>query len=156
MCPVIDLTVEPLSFERPGQRPFAVHLFSGPDSRPDGISATLRRVGWDALDVDKIHCESYNLLSDSTWCRLMAALRDGHIDAVILGPPCETFLRARKGPPGPRPLRSREHPYGLRCPHLSVEEFKQVTQGTYMALRPPPEYIHIKFPQRFRVFLYPI
>eukprot|EP00969_Alexandrium_andersonii_P366541 15468750-Alexandrium_andersonii.AAC.1 len=52
-----------------------------------------------------------------------------------MGTPCETFSRARTGPPGPRPLRSTEHLYGLPKDQLSPEEFEQVRLGTYFALQ---------------------
>eukprot|EP00969_Alexandrium_andersonii_P176449 7802546-Alexandrium_andersonii.AAC.1 len=33
-----------------------------------------------------------------------------------MGAPCETFSRARTGPPGPRPLRGVDHPQGAAQP----------------------------------------
>eukprot|EP00969_Alexandrium_andersonii_P018755 818732-Alexandrium_andersonii.AAC.1 len=36
-----------------------------------------------------------------------------------MGTPCETYSRARVGPPGPRPLRSARHIYGLPKSELS-------------------------------------
>eukprot|EP00969_Alexandrium_andersonii_P338954 14981552-Alexandrium_andersonii.AAC.1 len=52
-----------------------------------------------------------------------------------MGTPCETYSRARTGPPGPRPLRSPEHPYGLPKGMLSFEEVEQVRLGTYFTLQ---------------------
>eukprot|EP00969_Alexandrium_andersonii_P230786 10192963-Alexandrium_andersonii.AAC.1 len=52
-----------------------------------------------------------------------------------MGTPCETFSRARTGPPGPRPLRSSEFPYGLPKDALTPGEHEQVRLGTYFALQ---------------------
>eukprot|EP00969_Alexandrium_andersonii_P323712 14302671-Alexandrium_andersonii.AAC.1 len=52
-----------------------------------------------------------------------------------MGTPCETFSRARTGPPGPRPLRDASHLYGLPKERLSPAEFEQVRLGAYFALQ---------------------
>eukprot|EP00969_Alexandrium_andersonii_P062050 2734637-Alexandrium_andersonii.AAC.1 len=52
-----------------------------------------------------------------------------------MGTPCETFSRARAGPPGPRPLRDSGNLYGLPKDRLSPEEREQVRLGTYFALQ---------------------
>ena len=59
----------------------------------------------------------------------------GSMISFFFGTPCETFSRARTGPPGPRPLRSREHPYGLPKKDLTPPESEQVRLGTYFALQ---------------------
>eukprot|EP00969_Alexandrium_andersonii_P216233 9550894-Alexandrium_andersonii.AAC.1 len=53
-----------------------------------------------------------------------------------MGTPCETFSRARVGPPGPRPLRSPEHIYGLPKSELHPHEQEQVWLGAYFAMQP--------------------
>eukprot|EP00969_Alexandrium_andersonii_P227990 10068197-Alexandrium_andersonii.AAC.1 len=52
-----------------------------------------------------------------------------------MGTPCETFSRARVGPPGPRALRSPEHIYRLPKSELPPQEQEQVRLGTYFALQ---------------------
>eukprot|EP00969_Alexandrium_andersonii_P325213 14369922-Alexandrium_andersonii.AAC.1 len=52
-----------------------------------------------------------------------------------MGTPCETFSRARTGPPWPRPLRDSENLYGLPKDRLTPEEYEQVRLGAYFALR---------------------
>eukprot|EP00969_Alexandrium_andersonii_P248094 10963740-Alexandrium_andersonii.AAC.1 len=52
-----------------------------------------------------------------------------------MGTPCETFARARAGPPGPRPLRDLGHLYGLPKDQLSPAEYGQARLGTYFALQ---------------------
>eukprot|EP00969_Alexandrium_andersonii_P213612 9433003-Alexandrium_andersonii.AAC.1 len=52
-----------------------------------------------------------------------------------MGTPCETYSRARVGPPGPRPLRSARHIYGLPKSEITPAEQEQVRLGTYFALQ---------------------
>lgn len=62
--------------------------------------------------------------------------RAGCIGLVLFGPPCETWSSARHiqvDHGGPRPLRSRERPWGLR--RLSVAELKQFLTGTSLMVR---------------------
>ena len=54
---------------------------------------------------------------------------------MFFGTPCETFSRARTGPPGPRPLRDSQHLYGLPKEQLTYDEQKQVRAGTYFAVQ---------------------
>eukprot|EP00969_Alexandrium_andersonii_P081600 3596925-Alexandrium_andersonii.AAC.1 len=70
--------------------------------------------------------------------RLEGASPAGRLGALrlcITGAPCETFSRARAGPPGLRPLRGSEHLYGLPKDRLSPEGYEQVRLGTYFALQ---------------------
>lgn len=50
-----------------------------------------------------------------------------------MGPPCNTFSHARAVAPGPPPLRSVEHPYGL--PNLTPAQREQVRIGNLLAAR---------------------
>ena len=122
--------------------PTVLHLFSCPSKREDGIRAHLNTLGWDCSDADIINVteegadpDTQDLSRDPLWERIHLDLDAGQYAAVILGTPCETASRARTGPPGPRPLRSTEHIYGLPKAQLSPEENQQVRLGTYFALR---------------------
>ncbi len=79
--------------------------------------------------------DTQDLLQDHLWERLLQDLQRGQYHAVAMGTPCETASRARTGPPGPRPLRSSQHIYGLPKSMLSESEHTQVKQGTYFALQ---------------------
>ena len=110
--------------------------------RPDGLSAHLRTLGWDCVDVDVVNAslpgqssEDHDLNNISLWDRCAADLSSGRYAGVFMGTPCETASRARTGPPGPRPLRSPEHLYGLPRSQLSPEEYDQVSWGTFYALK---------------------
>ena len=53
--------------------------------------------------------------------------RDG--TTVFPGTPCETFSRARTGPPGPAPLRTGTHVYGRPKEELWPREYEQFRVG---------------------------
>ena len=126
----------------PPQTPCCLHLFSGDASRPDGIAAYLREAEWDTRDVDIVNASSdpqgsaaHDLSSDALWTELFESVAAGAFRCVFMGTPCETFSRARTGPPGPRPLRTAQSPYGLPRGSLTEREFEQVRLGTYFALQ---------------------
>ena len=111
--------------------------------RPDGVRALLAPLGWDCSDFDIVNvgifpelpASTHDLSRDDTWDQIFADLRKGEYSAVLAGTPCETASIARTGPPGPRPLRSPEHIYGLPRDQLTEEEYQQVRLGTYFALK---------------------
>ena len=78
---------------------------------------------------------AHDLSSDALWVELLEDVRKGVYQCVFMGTPCETFSRARRGPPGPRPLRSADLIYGLPKSALTEREFVQVRLGTYFALQ---------------------
>jgi len=121
--------------------PTVLHLFSGPTMRADGLRAHLASLGWDCSDHDIVNVSEdeplgqHDLSSDQLWSTITADLTQGQYAAVVMGTPCETASRARNGPPGPRPLRSAAHIYGLPKSQLTKAEHDQVRQGTYFALQ---------------------
>ena len=126
----------------PQRLPTLLHLFSGPTLRPDGVRAKLADIGWDCSDHDIVMAKElgeptavHDLSCDAVWEQIHSDMRKGEYEAVLMGTPCETASRARTGPPGPRPLRSPEHIYGLPRDQLTPEEFEQVRLGTYFALK---------------------
>ena len=118
-----------------GTKPRCLHLFSGRSTRIDGLSSYLRRVGWEVDDYDIVNGPSQDLTADHIWEDLKRLVSSGHYDFVFFGTPCETFSRARTGPPGPRPLRDALHLYGLPKDQLTYEEHTQVRTGTYFAVQ---------------------
>ena len=73
-------------------------------------------------------------------------MHSGRIAAVLGGPPCETWSRARHLPPNqclgrpPRPLRSPASLWGLR--HLRAREAQQVRLGNRL-YRTQLEFMHM-------------
>lgn len=54
---------------------------------------------------------------------------------VWLGTVCTTFSRARTQGSGPRPLRSKEFPYGFSKSYYTQKEYEQLRIGTFFALQ---------------------
>ena len=120
----------------------AVHLFSGPMGRVEGLREALRPRDWLCEDWDIVNAEflkdpasMHDLSADNVWEWFSRDLHSGAIDAIWAGTPCETFSKARCGPPGPRPLRTPESIYGLKVPLITYEEAEQVKLGTYFAIK---------------------
>ena len=58
--------------------------------------------------------EAEENLSFSDLSGLLKLIASGHFAALLVFPPCSTWSMARhSGSPGPRPLRSRQHPLGI-------------------------------------------
>lgn len=114
-----------------------LHLFSGPSNRTDGIGALLRIRGWECDDYDckENNCPDQDITRDDVWLPLLQKIKQGYYDAIVTGPPCETFSHARAVQPGPRPLRSFSKPYGLPKADLYPEEWEQLRIGNLLALR---------------------
>lgn len=77
--------------------------------------------------------EKCDLASKSQQAKPLAWIRTGHIAGILIGPPCETWSVAREETvegPAPRPLRSKEAPWGLW--DLRGNEHFQVTIGSLL------------------------
>ena len=110
--------------------------------RLDGIAAHLFPLGWESSDFDLVNAgrfgetaEGHDLSSVHLWDQVFKDITAGDYEAAVIGTPCETASKARIGPPGPRPLRSPEHIYGLPRKLLSHKEADQVRLGTFFALQ---------------------
>ena len=108
-----------------------LHLFSGPSTRSDGIKALLKGQGWKCDDYDIVNGPEQDLSRDDTWTQLLVRVKCKQYAAVIMGPPCSTFSRAREKPGGPRPLRSADAPYGLPREGLTEPEKKELKLGNF-------------------------
>ncbi len=140
-----------LSYTRP---PRALHLFSGPHNRADGICAKLREHGWLCDDVDIANIsqpgateygsgkEAHDLTNDHLWEFLLSEVRKGEYDFVFMGTECTTFSKVRERRPGPPPLRNLDHPYGFPKgwihpdgSPITVKQLEEARIGTYFALK---------------------
>ena len=118
-----------------------LHIFSGPSEGGGTFAEILRTLGKQRrrrvivreVDWTNCHCSDEdaqaqrrfctedkrrkceNLLRDSVYSELRAECEAGHYDCIIAGIPCNSFCKARfeADDNGARPLRDREHPYGL-------------------------------------------
>ena len=120
----------------------ALHLFSGPADRGDGIAAYLKVVGvtMDCVDLVNVGTADMDICDDSVWNRLRAKLIGGIYRFLFAGPPCRTFSAARQARPGPPPLRDRSHPYGFpksqaRERGLRPDDYEKIRMDNLMAVR---------------------
>ena len=106
-----------------------LHLFSGKGEKPQ-----FRRLEGNGRILFPIHLENgQDVCHPALWKVLVKICAKGNVDAVIGGPPCRTFSILRHRPPGPPPLRSRTHPYGL--PQLEAANRDYVNQDTAYFVR---------------------
>ena len=113
-----------------------LRLFSGPENRHDGFAAHLRTMGWSCDEYDLVNGAHQDLVSDHVWQEVMLNIKNGKYEAMLAGPPCNTYPNARKtGEQGPQPLRGAIGPdrYGLK--NLNVSDHEKVKVGTLLAVR---------------------
>ena len=107
-----------------------------------------RRVGdvewWLRLRADELEMElevwSLDLavhpsmdLTDQAFVDYIVNLsRAGFFHAVIVGPPCSTWSRAKFRPGGPRPLRTRSEPWGKPDIAMSSSELSKLKLGSLL------------------------
>ena len=116
-------------------QPVALHLFSGPTGRSDGIRRLFAARGWQCIDVDTVNDASDNLDNDLVWEMIFQAIGSGLVEFIWMGPPCTSFSPARRHGPGPRAVRSAEYPRGFPKAWLSEAEAEEVRKGNYYALQ---------------------
>ena len=87
-----------------------IHFFSGKGSNPafkplDAGDNVL-------LEIDLLNSSQMNVDSQALWDVIVWGCTHGKVSSILGGPPCRTFSRLRHRPPGPVPVRSRDHPFG--------------------------------------------
>ena len=86
----------------------------------DRQSVTPAQFAFELVHFPLLASEAEENLSFSDLSGLLKLIATGHFAALFVVPPCSTWSRARhSGSPGPKPLRSRQHP--LRLPSLPPE-----------------------------------
>jgi len=118
-----------------------VYAFAGHRRRADvheHLQALAGEFGFtlEMHEFDLLRDEKQNLLDENFWEELKTLIRNVRPFCVIATPPCSTYSRARNhysAKPGPRPIRSREHPRGF--PWLSQKDKVKADEGTLLAER---------------------
>ena len=85
-------------------------------------------------EFDLLRDEKHNLLDEEFWARLKNLVLEVRPFCIIATPPCSTYSRARNHydkKPGPRPIRSREHPRGFQW--LSQKDRIKADEGILLA-----------------------
>ncbi|CAK0808808.1 unnamed protein product [Prorocentrum cordatum] len=126
-----------------GVKVFVVmHLFAGPRRPGDveewlGVLAAQRGLELLVLSCDLAQDPLWDLTLPETFQKLWGLVVLGHIDAILGGPPCSTWSRARfvKLLGGPRPLRFRGK-YGCGRPEaeLTGPERARVQESNVLSL----------------------
>eukprot|EP00438_Fugacium_kawagutii_P005073 Skav200544 [mRNA] locus=scaffold676:310903:315876:+ [translate_table: standard] len=124
-----------------GAHRVCLHLFAG-RRRPGDLQFYMDR--WPSVDGVVMHVVSLDVIYDKAWGDLSRAetrlfwlrsIEEMWVLAVVSGPPCETWSRARAVEledrrRGPRPVRSAKQPWGLQC--LTLRELRQVSLGNLL------------------------
>ena len=79
--------------------------------------------------VDKLGPFSTDLLDEKIRKAIRRDVKNRVYDVTGAATPCETASPLRENPPGPRPLRSLEHPDGLPRTKLTEAEKKQLEEA---------------------------
>ena len=88
-----------------------IHLYSGRNSK---AWTKENWGGYEVINVDITMGTQFDMHAVGTWSYLCHLARNGHVVAVVGGPPCRSVSRLRHREPGPRPLRGRdERRFGL-------------------------------------------
>ena len=98
-----------------------VYVFAGHRRRADvreHLEDLAKRHGFELCmhELDLVRGKDHDVLDEAVWSGLVALIRVFKPFCVIATPPCSTYSRARhlyKKFPGPRPIRSRQHPDGF-------------------------------------------
>ena len=109
LAPDVRIGVDPDRALRSG-RVRVAHLFSGPRREGDvqqalELEAGRRGLGLDVLSVDILYGDVCDLTDPVRLAQWRSWCRDGTVSAVIGGPPCESWSRARAREGGPAFLR---------------------------------------------------
>ena len=118
-----------------------VHLYSGRRRTGDFQWWYEALSGCDSpaqvFSLDTAIHDSVNVHHVDLWNFLLQAAGSGCIEAILLGPPCETWSAARThqlaDQRGPRPLRNRDCPWGMAM--RTWKELAQLEVGTCLLLK---------------------
>eukprot|EP00438_Fugacium_kawagutii_P018198 Skav226142 [mRNA] locus=scaffold1047:606146:609121:- [translate_table: standard] len=86
------------------------------------------------FEFDLLMDVRHSVLEEAFWSELVKFIQVTKPFCVLATPPCSTYSRARhyyKQSPGPRPIRSRQHPLGF--PWLSDKNLRKADEGAELA-----------------------
>ena len=137
---------EPLGGEKPGSitspPPFLLNLFSGKFNAANNVADRIRTFGWSVEEVDNHKTDgggwASDVLNDEKYSDLKAKADAGKIDGMQIAFPCTTGSIARhfeSSPPGPPPVRNRDHPDGLPADQLHPQHAKELAEAELLLSR---------------------
>ena len=93
-------------------------------------------MGLTCVEYDIVNGQQEDLTSGYIWDQLYKDIEAGRYDAMLAGPPCNTFTNARKNDGrGSRPLRGPTGPDRYGYQNLKPAEKDKVRTGTLLAVR---------------------
>ena len=85
-------------------------------------------------EIDLQISEDHDMSDEDRWQELITKIRNGEFDILIMSPPCSTWSRAVwANRLGPKPVRSREFPFGF--PWLKGDLKEKAELGTLLVMR---------------------
>ena len=96
-----------------------LYLFSGIERKADLRHYLVTKgaeMGFEVavMEMDTARNPNHDLTSDELWSSVLEDLASDVYHSLVESPPCETFSRSLFSyGPGPRPLRTRQHPWGF-------------------------------------------
>ncbi len=98
------------------------------------VACNAKGMRLEMTEVDICRGAGQDMANEEDWQKVRRQLEAGHFDCVLLTPPCSSFSRAawanRKGP---RPVRSRAHPWGF--PWLRGAQRDKAALGSLLVQR---------------------
>ena len=111
-----------------------LYCFSGAARRCDvahfiAEEAAHRNLNLEVVELDLLRGGlNHDLSNDTVVEAILARIKSNEFISLMAAPPCNTHSRARfSNTPGPRPLRTKEHPHGL--PGLSRKQMEKVREA---------------------------
>lgn len=140
---------------RPSSKKRALYLFAG-SKRHSSVKDFLTALGWKVQEVDILRSKRQDLTKKKYSTLLLNKIRDGHFDAVLGSPPCDTYSRVKfANRLGPRPSRTKQFPRGF--PWLTGQQLRLVrlantlTDFTWQAasaqIQNDPGLLALEFPE---------
>ena len=113
-----------------------LHLFSGPSRRGDlkdelfirGLELNILII---VEDWDTVHSRSHDMTVWERVAGLIEMITRGWFNGGHCSPPCNTFSAVLFIPPGPKPVRDRQHLWGL--PGLEGKDLLRCVVGSWLA-----------------------
>ena len=97
------------------------------------LSTAVLAQGGDVCSVDILRCNTYDLLNDEFYLKLLRLAASGRVAYAACSPSCNEYSVLKLKPGGPPPLRSRECLDGF--PHLTADELTRVQNSHTMLYR---------------------
>ena len=116
-----------------------LYLFAGKPRRSD-VAYYLKTLAptdarFEIVEVDLARSSEHDLAEEANWFKHKSQIQAGSYDVVLASPPCNTWTRATFKAGGPKPLRNRDHPWGLPSLTPGSQDNLRCDQGSLLLMR---------------------